>query len=666
MSTLSCGQAARGMTVALFLGLGLTAVEVAWSVSRERGKAEQVANEIMDLLDGAATVAVWTFDPDLGNRVAQDALTLNAVRSFTLMHESGDVMAASRRGSGQDSLLGMMVFGDLVVVERQLFRPAQTNLPASDDGSGEPTGLMRIQLDAAVISADLWAFMGNSLIGGIVRNLLLGLALTVVFNRYLTRPLVQLGREIDLIDPARPEQSTVNVPPGHVRDELGAIALRVNALLRRLAAVQSDLRRLSTRDPLTRLANRALYEEGLSAALVRARRNGQELAVMLVQVRPEALARVGDDAVQHVATRLRDCVRTSDLVARLGSGEFAAVLADTDAGGAMRIADRVISGLAHGIAVGDQRIDNTPWIGIALYPSEDTEPEALTVLARIAAARAAATGVPVQFVTETLTGIARAHMEQSDALLGALEQDKVVLVYQPAIDVASGNVRGLVAIPTWTYDGRTLQGADLVGFAREIGLDMSLMDTVLRASAQALASLDLPWPLIVRCVDRQLGDPGFIDLVRQLQREHAVPDGGLALLVSQSSAELPENLHVLSALRTAGVPLWLDVKDPERLRMGAMTRRLFTGIEFPALADEVPDGLAPVLRLAQDLGMDMAARNVESPAQWAALVRAGCRQLRGPALARAVPVDALPDMLGRMPARPVSGTEYEVEPGPTQ
>jgi len=650
------------MTMALILGLALTGIEMAWSVSRERDKAGRLANEILDLLDGAASTAVWTFDQDLATRVARDALTLNAVRGLTLKFPNGEVLAASSREGTSDSLLASMVFGDLTLVDRQLYRPRNLRPMASSDPMEELTGVMRIQLDGAVISADLLAFLGNSLFSGLVRNLLLGLGLTLVFNRFLTRPLVQLGRDIDLIDPSRPEDSAVAVPAEHVGNELGGIAMRVNDLLQRLAAVQADLRRLSTRDPLTRLHNRALFDEGLATALVRARRNGQSLAVMVVQMRPEALARGGDEAIRHVSVRLRDCVRGADLVARLGSGEFAAVLAEADAPRAMRVADRVISGLAHGLAVGDVRIDNTPSIGIALYPSEAAEGEALTAAARAAAARATATNSQVQFVTEGLTDIAHDYLDRADALLSALEQDEMILKYQPLLEVGTGRACGVVTIPVWQHAGRITEGFDLVRFAREIGLDVSLSDKVLRQGLRAAAGHDIPWPLTVRCVDRQLADPGFLDLLLRLRQDHAIPAGGLALLISQSAFEQVDILPILGDLHAAGVALWLDVRAAKSLPVGVLTSGLLTGLEIVAPAGEVPPAMAAVLRLAAEAGMVLAARKVESSAQW--VVRAGCKRLRGPAIAPGVPLDRLAEVVTAIPTRAEAGALHVVDKGP--
>lgn len=665
MSSLSFRQAVRGMSMALILGLALTVVEMAWSVSRERDKAIRLAGEIMELLDGAATVAVWTFDKDLGNRVAQDSLTLKAVQRFTLYYENGDVLASSQRGTETESLLGMTVFADLVVTERELFRPAEYQSVVPEDDGRQPIGIMRVQLDPAVISADLSANLVTSLIGGIVRNLLLGLALTLVFHRFLTQPLVALGREIDLIDPARPEHSAVAIPPGHATDELGSIAARVNLMLRRLTTVQGDLRRLSTRDPLTRLPNRALYDEGMATAIVRARRSGHEMAVMVVQMRPDAVTRGGDRAIQHVAMRLRDCVRGADLVARLGTGEFAAVLPESDAPRAMRIADRVISGLAHGLSVGESRIDNTPCIGIALYPSEGTDAEALTTLARAAAVRAAATNTQVQFATEGLTDVAHDYLNRSDALLSALEMDQVALTFQPVMDIAAGKPRGLVAIPSWRQKDIALEGLELVRFAREIGLDVSLLDRVLRNAVKAATTRGVPWPLIVRCGDRQLSDPAFVDLVLRLRRESNLPENSLALLVPQSFSDLPEILPVLRGLRAASVMLWLDVSRPEDLEIRALTERLFDGIEVVAPSGEVPAAMTAVLGLATDLGMALTVRGVSTQAQWATMARAGCKRLRGPVVAAAVPMDRLADMLTDLQETAGSTGAGRGEQGPT-
>jgi len=656
-SSLSVRQAVRGLSVAVALGLGLTALEMGWSVLRERDKVDRLAEQIMDLLDGSASVAVWTFDPDLAARVANDALTLEAVQGFELRYRNREVLAASHNQVESVSWLGLLVFEDMRVVERPLYRPREVASPNAD-AVGDSTGSMVLYLDLRVISADLWAFLGNALVGGMVRNLLLGLALTLVFNRSLVRPLMALGRDIDTIDPTLPEEAAVAVPRGHDGDELGAIASRVNQLLQRLAAVQADLRRLSTRDPLTRLANRALYEETLASAVAQAKRGNRSLAVMAVKMRAGAIQKGGDAAVQHIATRLVDCTRATDLVARIAGDEFVIILRDADAPGAMRVADRVMAGLGYGLALTDGRIDNSPAIGVALFPTDGEDTEALTTRARTTALVTAAG--TIGFATSGMYESARAHLARSDALVTALEQAQVDLVYQAQVEAGSRRSRALVVIPRWTHGGEILSGADLVTAARTVGLDVALLEYTLREALRDAAAQGITLPMVIRCADRQLLDPEFPVLVeRQIRFALGIEPGQdlrkgaqpVILMAMQTAAEDPACRAAIARLKELGLEVWLDITRPEAVTIGALSGVSCTGLEFiaPPAGTDVAGPVAALLALAQSRGLLVAARNVTTAGQWAVLLRAGCRRLRGALIAPAVPLGEVERMVATLP-----------------
>lgn len=660
-SSLSVRQAVRGLSVAVMVGLGLTALEMGWSVLRERDKVERLGGEILDLLDGAATVAVWTFDPDLGRRVANDALTLEAVHGLELLYRNREVLATARRTDTRESWLGSIVFGDLRVMERPLYRPQAVGGRADatpGEAAGEATGSIRLHLDLQVISADLWAFLANALLGGLLRNLILGVALTLVFNRSLTRPLMDLGRDIEQIDPTLPEDSPVPVPKGHERDELGAIALRVNQLLVRLAAVQADLRRYSTRDPLTKLPNRALFEETLGSALARAQREGRPLAVMAVAMSPGALRKGGDRAVLDIATRLADCTRSADLVARLASDEFVVVLSDSDAVGAMRVADRFLAGLGHGLALPDGRIDNSPAVGIALHPLDGTTVEALTAKAR-AAAQAGSPG-GIGYAAPGMGDQARALLARADGLIGALEQGGIRLLFQAQVEAGSRQPQALVAIPQCDLPRETLEGRELVVAAKEVGLEVALLDHVLREALRAAAQ-GPGLPVVVRCVERQLADPEFPALVERLLRQEA---GGtdrapLVMLAPQSVVDNPACLSGLQRLRALGLETWLDVTRPEAVTIGLLSEGFCSGLEYlaPNTGLEMPPALAAMLSLAQARGLMVAARGVHGAGQWAAILRSGTRRFRGGLVAPPVPMADMAALVATLPERADRGRQ---------
>lgn len=171
------------------------------------------------------------------------------------------------------------------------------------------------------------------------------------------------------------------------------------AIILSLATVRKETEarivHLALHDPLTDLPNRTLFYDRLKQALAQAKRHGRKAGVLFVDLdRFKAINdslghETGDELLKIVAERLVRCVRSTDTVARLSGDEFTLVLQDLnreqDAG---HVAQKVLDAVGHPVTVGSQEIPITASVGIALYPFDATEPEALIALADRAMYRA--------------------------------------------------------------------------------------------------------------------------------------------------------------------------------------------------------------------------------------------------------------------------------------
>jgi diguanylate cyclase (GGDEF)-like protein/PAS domain S-box-containing protein len=171
-----------------------------------------------------------------------------------------------------------------------------------------------------------------------------------------------------------------------VRHAAGAVANYVGVLTDVTHRKQAEerLRHLATHDPLTGLANRALFEDALARALSVARRSRQALAIMLLDLDHfkavnDALGHAaGDRLLRAVAERLTGSVRDCDVVARLGGDEFVILLAGvTDAQDAAGTGQRVLRALSTPLLIGGEEVAVGASIGISLYPADGEDPEGL-------------------------------------------------------------------------------------------------------------------------------------------------------------------------------------------------------------------------------------------------------------------------------------------------
>lgn len=166
-----------------------------------------------------------------------------------------------------------------------------------------------------------------------------------------------------------------------------------------LKASEEQVRHLAHHDPLTGLPNRRLLEDRMTQAFRQARRYGQFVAVMLVDldrfkvINDTRGHKVGDAVLQEVARRLRATIRGADTVARQGGDEFVVVLPELrKTADAPRVATKILHEFARPITVDAEQFSINASIGIALFPQDGTEPEALLKQADMAMYKAKSAG----------------------------------------------------------------------------------------------------------------------------------------------------------------------------------------------------------------------------------------------------------------------------------
>jgi two-component system cell cycle response regulator len=157
------------------------------------------------------------------------------------------------------------------------------------------------------------------------------------------------------------------------------------ARVRRMA--ERRLARLAFHDPLTGLANRAMFEERLTLALAHAKRQQTRLGLMFIDldgfkaINDRLGHEAGDEVLREVAARIRRTARESDVVARFGGDEFAVLAPHGDEGGLHAFAERVVANLSKPITVQGEDVTVTASIGLSAYPDCGESPMVLLKLA---------------------------------------------------------------------------------------------------------------------------------------------------------------------------------------------------------------------------------------------------------------------------------------------
>jgi len=421
--------------------------------------------------------------------------------------------------------------------------------------------------------------------------------------------------------------------------------------------------RAGGQDLLTSLPDRALYYDRLEHAIARARRTGERVAVLFVDI--DHFKRVndslghaaGDELLRRISRRLVPSLRKGDTLARLGGDEFIVLLEDV--GGqhtAAAVARKLLHLLRKPFRLASHKTYVTASIGIAVHPECALEAEELTKLADRAMYKAKRQGRDCyRFYTRKMSAAELATNRVEAQLREALDHGELTLVYQPRIDIRSRGTVAVEALLRWKSPslGR-VPPARFIPVAEETGLIYPIGEWALDnvcAQSKDLERLGSPGLRIaVNVSSHQLKHTDFAQLVhRALARWQLAPQ---ALEIEITERHLSEDERryrlVLGELRDMGIAISID-------DFGTGTSPLSYLKGFPvdtlkidqSFVHDVPhdagDGaiVRAVISLSRDLGFQAVAEGVESARQLRFLRRLGCEQAQGFYLAAPLPAAQL-------------------------
>ena len=454
-----------------------------------------------------------------------------------------------------------------------------------------------------------------------------------------------------------------------VRDEAGTLTHYVGIFsdVTEHKAAEERIQRLAQYDALTELPNRALLSNRLEQLIAMARRNGQRIAVLFMDldrfkdVNDSMGHDAGDALLQTVARRITGAVRQSDTVARMGGDEFVILLPDVGNGDqAARIADKLLKVVREPLLLRGQELSISASIGICIYPDDAPEAGDLIRNADAAMYQAKSAGRnEARFYTRELNERAMARLQTINALRVALDRGEFELHYQPQVNVAGGAIVGVEALIRWNRPGCGLiMPNEFMPLAEERGLGISIGNWVVREALRQLRAWDaagLPrLTMAVNVSAGELHDRALTENVAQALLEYGVHAERLDLELTESAAieDLRATTETLSALHELGCRLSLDdfgtgYSSLNHLRIFPIDR-IKIDRSFVVELDSNPDTIRTVraiVALAKAHGMSVVAEGVETPSQLALLREQRCDEIQGYLASRPLPAAALERLL---------------------
>lgn len=616
----------------------------------------------------AANSASWVLSNDLEglSEVLQSQASYPGLRYAMVVRPHGRVVAHTDREQAglylQDELSRSLLDGPalpkLLLADRKLVDTAHPIL-----ANGELVGWARVGISQSAITTGLWEITRDGILYTLVA-ILVGSVFAFLMARGLTQGLQRLVAVADGIREGRRDMRADSAR----QDEIGQLGKNLNQMLdalaqreRDLSAAQADVQHLATRDTLTQLPNRLLLMDRLGQAILTAQREHHALALLVIDldrfktINDSLGHHIGDQLIQQVAGRLSNCIGAGDTLARLGGDEFVVVRSEiAQPGEAGHLAQRINEELSQPCWIEGHELNSSCSIGISCYPDDGNDAQTLLRNADTAMYHAKEGGRgDFEFFSSDMNRRAVQRLKLENELRNALLRDEFRLLYQPQVDMRSGQVVGAESLIRWHHpEMGVVAPTDFIPVAEETGLIREIGAWVLREAcrqqlrwcAAGLPPLRIAVNLSVRQVE-----PGLVDLVSRVLSDTGLDARYLDLEITESLLmhNLNENIAVLRRVSACGAQISMDdfgtgYSSLSSLKLFPVQTLKIDRSFVRDLVDDQDDAniVRSIVAMAHSLGLRIIAEGVESEAQLGYLRELGCDEYQGYLFSRPMAAEA--------------------------
>jgi diguanylate cyclase (GGDEF)-like protein/PAS domain S-box-containing protein len=348
-------------------------------------------------------------------------------------------------------------------------------------------------------------------------------------------------------------------------------AARLTSIVMERDHSQKRIQKLAYTDEVTGLASRANFYQKLEKSIKISDRNERRFALLYVDLDNfksinDSLGHdAGDIVLKTISERLESTIRDIDYIARIGGDEFCVLIEEVGDDCAALVAQRCLESVSDPIELSSRKFIPTCSIGIAHYPDDGEDLSTLMKTADTSLYAAKENGKnQYAFYKQELTHKAEYVFQVEHYLREAIEQQQLSLVYQPQIDIQTGNVFGVEALSRWNHpELGQVPPTDFIATAERIGMIKPLSEWVLdTACRQAVA-----WKqqghtnlqMSVNISPIHFLDKDIVSLVKRIIEETGIEPEELSLEVTESVVQTnPENLAIFHDLKKLGIQLAID------------------------------------------------------------------------------------------------------------
>lgn len=413
---------------------------------------------------------------------------------------------------------------------------------------------------------------------------------------------------------------------------------------------EKKLDKLAHYDLLTNLPNRVLFYNSLTNSISKSKRNSSKVALMFIDLDNfktinDTLGHdYGDILLKEVADKLKSVLRAEDVVSRLGGDEFTVILDDiTDNAYPSVVAQKIIDELSKPIKLKDEMGYIGSSIGIAIYPDDADDMDALIKNADMAMYEVKGAGKNTfKYFTEEMDADSREKMELTNDLRSAVMNNELEMYYQPIVDVQHGGLSVFEALVRWKHPKYGLITPDyFIHLAEEGGFMVKIGKWVLSSVCQKIKKFQdrgYNIKIAANISSKQLTQNHLEQTTKDIIKQTGIKPELLELEVTEGF--LMENIEkveeVLRNLKEFGVGISIDdfgtgYSSLSRLKSLPITKLKIDKIFVDDIVDSESDQkiFNVIISLAKGLGLEVVVEGVETKEQFEFVQAAGCDLVQG-------------------------------------
>lgn len=421
---------------------------------------------------------------------------------------------------------------------------------------------------------------------------------------------------------------------------------------------------LSQHDPMTDLPNRQLFNDRLEHAIEQARRSGDEVALLFLDLNNfkhinDSMGHdIGDVVLQKVAKRLKHCIRDSDTIARMGGDEFIIILERVvSRENVAKVAEKIFRKICPPIKLDHKQLTISTSIGIAFFPHDGLTSQNVLSHADTAMYRAKKKGQKYAFYDYGNDSEFTEYIHLKKHLFDVVKNKELRLYYQPQVDLSTNDIIGVEALMRWQHpDLGLLKPAHFIDLAEESGLIVPMGDWILETACHQTTA----WSRAIMSRLRiaiNLSPRQFYALnlgsIKSALEQNNFDSGQLVLEITEACAMQNANytIEILSELRKMGVKIALD-----DFGIGYASLKRFP-IDIIKLARSFTKDLhqrredwaitASIVEMARKLNLKVLAEGVESHDQFCYLRSLKCNEYQGYYFSKPLPESEVTELLGK-------------------